>query len=325
MTSLLLDADDLGLVVMEPPVVPEQVSPAIASPSPAAPVATTTRRRATKTTSNVGRGLLVFDLETIPDYSRMAQFDLDPIPEPAVRTTVEAMGNDLPSVLLKKTLADIGDILAAKSPCEEYLVGLENAERSAQKPRKGVFEAIAKVRGLDDARLELIARQRKEMSLCPEMNRIVAFGYKVIGEGNASSMVVNDSSSVGDGEVEILEAFWALAKGAIRVIGFNILGFDLPTIFVRSMILGVAPSRQFDLKPWGNDCVDLMAVRYPRSPAHGLKWLAKSLGMEIPAGDVDGSQVEELFKTDPHKVGEYVRSDVDISEAMYLRYRGFFC
>jgi len=125
-------------------------------------------------------------------------------------------------------------------------------------------------------------------------------------------------------ERDILEQFWSLANRARYVCGFNILGFDLPTIFVRSMLLDVSPTRSWDLKPWGTDVIDLMKKRFPSSGAMGLKKICKAMGIPIPAGDVDGSQVEALFKTDPELVGKYVRSDVLLLLYLHEMYSGFF-
>jgi hypothetical protein len=91
------------------------------------------------------------------------------------------------------------------------------------------------------------------------------------------------------------------------------------------MLLDVCPSRQFDLKPWGTDVIDLMKKRFPSSGSMKLKTLAACMGIPIPAGDVDGSQVEELWKNDPKKLGEYVRSDVDLCAELHSKYFGFFC
>ncbi len=320
--TALLDFSEIDLlgedtVVSTPAATPDSGELPLPSIANEQSAAKSPRQRKSKQQAS---GLLYFDLEAIPDYDRFEKFGLDPIPEPAQRTTVEAMGNDLPSVLLKKTLADIADCLTAKSPCEEYLIGLEKCEKSAVKPRKGVFDAIAKVRGLDDARLAAIEAQRKQMATSPEMCQIVAMGWAV-GDQEPVSMITGED---GVTEKMILERFWVLAKSVTRVIGFNILGYDLPVIFVRSMLLGVEPSRQFDLKPWGNDCIDLMKVRWP-GPAGKLKWLASALGIEIPAGDVDGSQVEELYKTNRPLLGQYVRSDVVLLQQLHAMYRGFFC
>ena len=159
------------------------------------------------------------------------------------------------------------------------------------------------------------------MATSPEMNRIVALGW-AWGSSEPESMVVGLN---GVTEADLLERFWAMAQAALKIVGFNILGFDIPTVCVRSMLLGVEPSRQIDLKSWGNDCIDLMKVRWPAGQARTLKWTAKALGIVAPAGDMDGSQVANIYQTNPAKVGEYVRSDVYLSQQIHGLYRGFFC
>jgi hypothetical protein len=274
----------------------------------------------------IARGVLYFDIETIPDYSRFEQFGLEPIPEPAKRATLEECVHGA-GKFLDATVEGFKANLLKLNPCDEYLDQLEIAEKAAPKPRKGILDLIADVRNQDAARLTLIEQQRKEMAVCPEMNRVVALGWGY-ADGPVQSLVVGQQNEIGSGppdELHLLEMFWQLLAAASPVVGFNILGFDLPTIYIRSMLLDVKPSRRLDLKPWGSDCVDLMAVRFPKSSAKRLKWLAAAMGIEVPAGDVDGSQVEELWKSDPAKVGEYVRSDVAVTRELHQMYRGFFC
>lgn len=56
-----------------------------------------------------------------------------------------------------------------------------------------------------------------------------------------------------------------------------------------------------------------------------LKDLAKWYGIEVPAGDVDGSQVLELYQSDPEMLARYVRSDVEITRQLHGLWRGTFC
>lgn len=356
----LLDAVDLSI---GPAAVVETAETPVVEP--VAPVTLTPRTRAVRSDKGLsrgprsgGRGLLYFDLETIPDHSRFDQFGLDPIPEiEPLPELIEFVQNERASLadcknsaekFLDATVESIKLNIWKLNPCDDYLVQLDKAERATAKPRKGVLDVIGDVMTQDDTRLSeinkentnrmsemeknnakrllMIEQQRKEMAVSPEMNRIVAMGWAV-GNDDVRSLVVGEKNA-GDGEtteIDILETLWSLAAQASTVIGFNILGFDLPTIYVRSMLLDVRPSRQFDLKPWGNDCIDLMAVRFPKSSAKRLKWLAAAMDIEVPAGDVDGSRVEELWKTDPAKVGEYVRSDVSVTRELHQMYRGFFC
>ena len=268
-------------------------------------------------------GVLYFDIETVPDYERMRLFDLD------VKKRAEVDKCPATADLLKQTLDKIKEDLKFYNPCDEYLDSLDAAEKAAAKPRKGVFDATKELRNQD---VDL----RKTMSLTPEFNRMVALGWSL--DGDTGSAVVGQPIIPGgltNEEAEVIQptwtetllvnTFWSLAKRSRHVCGFNVLGFDLPTIFVRSMLLDIPPTKQWDMKPWSADVIDLMKKRFPAGPAMGLKRIAKAMGIEIPAGDVDGSQVEELLKNDPVKLGEYVKSDVVLSVQMHTRYIGFFC
>lgn len=280
-----------------------------------------------QSSGKTARGVLYFDLETIPDYSRFEQFGLEPIPESAKRATLEECVHGA-GKFLDATVEGFKANLLKLNPCDEYLDQLEAAEKAAPKPRKGILDLIADTRNQDAERLAKIEQQRKEMAVCPEMNRVVALGWAVGGNDVESLVISHDVNDAVAGdviEITILERFWQLVANNGPLVGFNILGFDLPTIYIRSMLLDVKPSRRLDLKPWSSDCVDLMAVRFPKSSAKRLKWLAAAMGIEVPAGDVDGSQVEDLWKTDPAKVGEYVRSDVAVTRELHRMYRGFFC
>jgi predicted PolB exonuclease-like 3'-5' exonuclease len=305
---------------LERPVEKKVEKPVVAPAAKKQSVATTT---ATTNRPSVNGSIMYFDLETVPDYERRELFGLDDIPEPSVRTGPENWSSM--ADLLSGTLEDFKAKVLKLNPSDEVCDAIDAAEKMSKKPRKGVFDLTSEIRRQDQAILDQIAAQRKTMSVTPEMNRIIAFGYS-IGNGITYGLIV-DPADVDKDEAErkLLIQFWSLVKSVKSVCGFNIIGFDLPTIFVRSILLDVMPSREFDMKPWGNDVVDVMAKRYPKSGATGLKKLCRMMGIPIPAGDVDGSQVEELWKTEPKKVAEYVRSDVDLVKELHRRYRGFFC
>jgi hypothetical protein len=103
-------------------------------------------------------------------------------------------------------------------------------------------------------------------------------------------------------------------------------------LFARSAILGVPSSRSFDLKPWGRDVVDLFAIRFPKGPGAAgggrpakLKELARVYGVEVPAGDTDGGDVERLLRESPHLLRQYVESDVAVTRDLHRKWAGYFC
>lgn len=262
-------------------------------------------------------GELVFDIETVPDYSRLELFGLEPLPEVKPERT---RANCTPVCdLLDGSIGNIKQYLAEANPVHEYLDLLAEAERQ-NKNRDGVHKEIAAARAAKNAAGEAIEKRRKLLSVTPEYCRVAAIGWAVRGEA-PDVMVADDPKD----ERRLLETFWALAKAHRPLIGYGILHFDLPVIFCRSAILGIPSSCMLDMKPWGGDVLDLMVVRFPKSGAMAMKDLARLYGIHVPAGDVDGSQVEELLRTDPEAVGTYCKSDVEVARGLHRMWCGYFC
>lgn len=277
-----------------------------------------------------GRVPLYFDLETVPDESRIGQFGLEPLPQLREETPLD----QCPPVatVIAHTVEATVKLLGELRPPEAWLAEFEAAEKAKEtsggkeKTRKGVLDAIAKVRSETDAVKVAVEERRKLLSVTPEFCRIVAMGTArgqaeiraaIVGEKLADDTVVT--------EADILASFWNAAEECGPLIGFNVLHFDLPVIFVRSMLLGVKPSRKVDLTPWKGDVVDLMQARYPKGGQRKLKDLARIYGFDIPAGDCDGSDVDRLWREEPAQLAEYVKSDVHITRRLHASYRGTFC
>lgn len=256
---------------------------------------------------------LFIDIETAPDKERTHLFDLPQVPETLPET----------AELLAGAVTDTEKFLGEYGPClsADYLDLLVIAE-SQGKRRSGVFNAVDKAR-------EAFARQQTELSVTPEYCRVVALGSALgLTEEPVAEVVGLPCSLEADriaDERYILEEFWRLAEGRNMVlVGYNLLDFDLRVIMVRSALLGVAPTRVLDLKPWGKDCIDLMKARFPMGKAMKLKQLAKLYGLPVPVGDVDGSMIAELIEADPAKVAEYVCSDIVVTRELYRFYGGYF-
>jgi hypothetical protein len=268
--------------------------------------------------ASVGRsGLpLYFDLETAPDYSRLEQFGLDPLPEPRPITV-----DGLPAIeeLLKNAIPQIEAALRQINPPPEWLDQAESFER-AGKSRAGVLAAINTCRNGDATIAKAGEDRRKLLSVTPEYCRIVALGWAIGGDAEVALLATNE-----DEERVLLERFWKLAKQHSPLVGFNILLFDLPVILVRSALLGVPATTRFDLKPWGPAVVDLMRARFAAGKAMKLKSLCKCYGIDVPAGDTDGGDVEAMLQNDRGLLLEYVMSDVAIARELHRFYAGYFC
>lgn len=294
------------------------------------------RPAGSKNRSNRGGEPLVFDIETIPDESRLELFDLPPLPVPLEETPADK----LPAIeeVIGKTEKDAGAALAGLVVPSDYVAALLAAEK-AGKARKGVLDLIAKATTADSSKAaaEQAYQDRiKLLSTTPEFCAIASIGWAV-GSGPVQTMVVGDiDHEAGDGsivtELQILERFWELAAEAKPLVGFYCLGFDLPVILIRSALLDVKPSRCFSRKTWGGEVIDLHAEREQRQAAIGgekasarLKDVAKWLGITVPAGDQNGSSVYgHMQAKEFDKVHSYNGSDVHITREVYRMYRGFW-
>lgn len=292
-----------------------------------ATTAGTSNEQAAQVIEGTGRSFLYLDLETVPDEERMELFEFPPLPELPNETT--SANCPPPAELLEMNLAGLEAAIGTLNPDEAYLELLAAQEKKAMKPRAGVADAVKRwaarkreVAGAEDDR-------RKAMATCPEMCRIVAIGW-ALGDGAINSMVTGPRQTEGPEwtEQDLLEMFWDLAHNNGPIVGFNVLGFDLRVIMARSILLDVAPTKQLSLSPFGRgqrDVVDLMVERFGRDRPTGLKKLAKLYGISVPAGQTNGGDVGRLIAEGRHDlVGEYVRSDVQVTRDLHRKFQGYF-
>jgi hypothetical protein len=268
---------------------------------------------------------LYFDLETCPDWSRADSFGLDPLPPIPQEGDIAKMPPA--ASIVTGTIDDAKRFLRQiECPPAAWLdLVLEQERQRKDGGRSGIVAAVAEARQVRGRIVELHDERRKLLSTTPEFCKIAALGWAV-GGGHVSSVVI-DSEKVD--EASVLSFLWGLISIHSPIIAFNGLHFDLPVILTRSAILGVAPTRMLDMKPWGKDVVDPYAIRFPKGGGNDgrprkLKALAPLFGIEVPAGDCDGSQVEELYKSDPAKLGEYVKSDVQVLRELHRKLQGYF-
>jgi predicted PolB exonuclease-like 3'-5' exonuclease len=287
-------------------------------------MAATSAASASPIMASAGGSVLYVDIETIPDYDRQHLFGLPPLPVVPPEQSVDELL--APAEFLSQTAKEIETWLNKNNPCEEWLQQCEAAERSTSGRsgnRKTIFELLKNARSGKDAVEIALKANRKKMSVTPEMAKICAMGL-ACDDGQVVSLVAGLD---GVTEKGMLEAFWFMAKRCQHICGFNVAGFDLPTIFFRSIMLGIPASRMIDLSPYKDQVIDLMVARFGRMAPQGmgLKNVAKLCDIQVPCEGVDGSQVEDLFRTNPHLVGQYVASDIIVTRKLHRIYSGFFC
>lgn len=129
-----------------------------------------------------------------------------------------------------------------------------------------------------------------------------------------------------DAEAHMLRGFFRhveqLARERVTWIGHNHVGFDLPFIWKRAMVLGVKPPFNFprNPKPWAENVFDTMVQWDSQQRAGGsMDRLCRLLG--IPGkGDISGADVWPMVQSGRiEEVGKYCREDVERTRALHRR------
>lgn len=126
-------------------------------------------------------------------------------------------------------------------------------------------------------------------------------------------------------EGELVELFWKYADNYdYHIVGFNIIGFDLPIILRRSLALGVKPPKVIDLKPYNNSIIDLMLRLYHNKPCPrgcGLKWICKMYGINNSLPDLNGSMVKDM---DDITLVKYNENDIWLTQELAKKTQGYY-
>lgn len=135
-------------------------------------------------------------------------------------------------------------------------------------------------------------------------------------------------------EKEMLVKFWEVVEKYETFVTFNGRGFDVPFLMIRSMILGVRPSknlmanRYLSYQPGFAKHVDLLdqlsfygALRRKGS----LHLWCHALGIKSPkAQGVDGDDVKKLFESGKSKeIALYNGRDLSATAALYKKYQEY--
>lgn len=158
----------------------------------------------------------------------------------------------------------------------------------------------------------------RSTSLSGDFGRIFCVGY-ALGD--------KDVEIIKGDEVDILEKWWEIANSADCFIGHNIMDFDLPFIYKRSIVRKIKPTAKH---------LNLSFARYRSFPIYDTmreweKWnpmrsisldkLAKVLGLPSSKdGGIDGSQVYDAYLSGRQKeIYEYCKRDVELTRKVYKR------
>ncbi|TSC93857.1 MAG: hypothetical protein CEN91_102 [Candidatus Berkelbacteria bacterium Licking1014_85] len=123
-------------------------------------------------------------------------------------------------------------------------------------------------------------------------------------------------------EKEMLKNFWIATGNCDLFIGHNLMNFDLPFIYKRSIIHGIRPTK------------DLSFARYRNFPIYDTmcewnKWsntstsldkLAKIFDLESSKQGIDGSQVYDFYLAGKsQEIYDYCKRDVELTRKIYKR------
>lgn len=173
----------------------------------------------------------------------------------------------------------------------------------------------------DPEKIERYIEEKKKSlidsaALDPHLGNIIAMGTRLVTDNTLveeNVLIANNEEM----EEQLLEKFWEYFSASNKIIGYNIIDFDLPYLLARSMVLNVRTDlSRFDINFYRNEkIVDLMKILFPRSGAKSLKFLAKRYNITgLVSLDIDGSHVSEMSEKE---LSEYCMSDVVLVEQLY--------
>lgn len=170
-------------------------------------------------------------------------------------------------------------------------------------------EAIAKWHAED--RAKQLQRAALDVDLC----RVVAYATKTHANG---AWVANGWMLA---EASALKFLWQMVADNLPVLGFNILAFDLPVLYRRSLYLGLEPVKLQREKYRHNDVIDLADIlsESGRLRLRSLDFYCRRFGIDIPAAG-DGADVPGWVEAGEwDKVEAHVRVDVARTAALAKR------
>jgi Predicted 3''-5'' exonuclease related to the exonuclease domain of PolB. len=188
---------------------------------------------------------------------------------------------------------------------------LPEAELQAVMPK---FEAPSNYK--DEAKIKAVIEEKKkawleDAALDPITGRVLCVGLLL---GGKFTILDNPEES------QLLGEFWGrcVIPGR-RLIGFNILLFDLPFLIRRSWKHNILPLGIRKGRYWNDDLVDLRELwQMGDRQAHGgLDLIAKHLGLGAKSGN--GKDFAKLWATDKSKAIAYLENDLRLTAAIAQR------
>ena len=197
-----------------------------------------------------------------------------------------------------------------------------------------------KAQYLKKDRIELSELSNAEMyntqaAIFPEWGRIVCItiGQVKLDQDN-NPVDFKMRSFAGEDEKQILEEFLPTLSAifskapSIRIVGFNIKGFDIPYICKKAMIHGVKLPYQLHLqnvKPWDNCLLDISDIwKFGGWNGAKLGVVCEVMCIPSPKEQLAGGEVSATFwRGDLKLITEYCERDVKATANVLLKMSGF--
>lgn len=155
---------------------------------------------------------------------------------------------------------------------------------------------------IEKAKAESLARCALDVDLC----RIVCAGWVADGDG-VRVAVAKDAHQ----ECDLLRTLWSLIGAHAQIVGFNVLGFDLPVLIRRSQYLGVE-TVGLSLDRYRTPHLDLMEFLSfnGKLKYRSLDFYCRRFGIDV-VDDHNGKDIDALVKAgDWDAVAAHCRADL---------------
>lgn len=125
-------------------------------------------------------------------------------------------------------------------------------------------------------------------------------------------------------EGDILSRWWEIAASATKFVGHNIINFDIPFLYKRSIIHKCSPTQLLPIKNFETENIydtDKQWNRWLYQSSIKLHHLAIALGLPSSKEDgIDGSQVYDFYlKSKYQEIYDYCKRDVELTRKIYKR------
>lgn len=205
--------------------------------------------------------------------------------------------------------------------------GLRDELALTVKPPATLKKAESIQAWIDNERPAALEEAWLRTSLDGTYGQIVVIGM-AIDDDPVREFVVRDLSATE--EACVLGAFWAAIRNAHAgnasmkptIIGHNVIGFDLPFLWKRSVIRGVRPPFWWprNPKPWADGIIDTMTYWAGDRGTIGLDRLCRALGLDGKGDGMTGADVWPAVRDGRiAEVAAYCAADVERTRAIHRR------